>query len=151
MLKYEFENGVAHWICMTARGFERAMRSELVPEGITHRQCQVLAWLALKGSLSQVELAERMNIEPATLVSVIDRMERDGLLARESDPDDRRRKMIKPLPKAEPVWKKVSVCAERVQARATKGMTKKQLKTLTELLQIVEANLGTSKPVMQVV
>jgi MarR family transcriptional regulator for hemolysin len=90
-------------------------------------------------------------VEPATLVSVIDRMERDGLLARESDPDDRRRKIIKPLPKAQPVWKKVAVCAERVQARATKGMTKKQLRTLTELLQIVEANVSGAKQIMQAV
>lgn len=142
MLQYDFHNSIGFWICMAARCYERVIHQELLPEGITHRQCQVLAWLALEGELSQVELADRMNIEPPTLVRVLDRMERDGLIAREGCAGDRRRKMIKPLPKAKPIWKKITACAERVRDRAAKGMTRQQRETLKELLQMVEANLA---------
>jgi MarR family transcriptional regulator, transcriptional regulator for hemolysin len=142
VLNYDFQSSIGYWICTAAHHFERSMNHELTPEGITFRQGQVLACLALEGSLSQVELAERMNIEPPTLVRVLDRMERDGLLLRESCPDDRRRKIIRPLPKAKPVWKRIIACAERVRANATRGMTPSQIKKLKELLSIVEANLG---------
>ena len=144
MLTYDFQSSIGYWICTAAHDFERSMNHELTPEGITFRQCQVLACLALEGRLSQVELAERMNIEPPTLVRVLDRMERDGLLLRESCPDDRRRKMIRPLPKAKPVWKRIIACAERVRANATRGMTSSQLKQLKQLLNVVHNNLSAN-------
>lgn len=141
MLQYDFQSSIGYWICLSARHFERAMNQELTPEGITYRQCQVLGWLALEGSLSQVELAERMNIEPPTLVRILDRMERDGLLHRESCPEDRRRKMIRPLEKSKPMWNRIVECAMRVRERATRGMTEEEIATLKELLTKVQNNL----------
>jgi MarR family transcriptional regulator for hemolysin len=145
MLEYDFQNSLGYWICTAAHHFERSMNQELVPEQITYRQCQVLACLALEGSMSQVALAERMKIEPPTLVRVLDRMERDGLIARDDCPGDRRRKMIRALPKARPVWKRIIACAERVRAKATHGLTAQQLKTLKQLLERVQLNLREDK------
>ena len=62
-----------------------------------------------------------MNIEPPTLVRVLDRMERDGLVSRTGCADDRRRKMIKPLPKAKPIWKKIVASAEAVRGAGGRG------------------------------
>jgi len=141
VLQYDFQGSIGYWIFMTARIYERAMQQELVPAGITHRQCQVLCWLALEGPLSQVELADRMSIEPPTLVRILDRMERDSLLVREPSEHDRRVKKVRVLPKAKPVWKKIVQCAERVRARAARNLTAAQTETLKELLEIVQHNL----------
>jgi DNA-binding MarR family transcriptional regulator len=142
MLEYDFQSSVGHSICMTAHLFERAINQELSPEGITFRQTQVLAWQAYEGiALSQAELAERMNIEPPTLVSVLDRMERDGLLVREACPNDRRKNLIRLLPKAEAVWKTIVGCAERVRERAVSDLTDEEVETLHQLLGRVQANL----------
>jgi MarR family transcriptional regulator for hemolysin len=141
VLDNDFQETLGHGLCKVAHLFERAMRDELDPQGITFRQCQVLAWLALEGEMSQVELADRMSIEPPTLVGVLDRMERDGLLTRKSDPHDRRRKIIAPSPKAEPVWKKIIACGDRVEARARRDLSPRQFEALKELLGIVERNL----------
>ena len=148
MLEYDFESSVSHSIYMTAHAYERAMNEELAPEGITHRQCQVLGWLALEGGLSQVELSERMSIEPPTLVGILDRMERDGLLTRAACLDDRRRKIVTPLPKAEAVWQKIIACAERVHQRATEGMSPDQLASAQLALDQVRANLAR-QPALQ--
>lgn len=143
MLEFDFQSSIGHAICMTGHLFERAMRDELVPSGITFRQCQVLAWLAMEGEpMSQVELADRMNIEPPTLVSALDRMERDGLIVREPCAEDRRKKFVKPLPKAKGVWKKIIACAERVRQRATGGLSEQEVATLHSLLVRVQTNLG---------
>jgi MarR family transcriptional regulator for hemolysin len=141
MLKYDFESSVAHSIFMSAHAYERAMNGELAPEGITNRQCQVLGWLALEGALSQIELAERMTIEPPTLVGILDRMERDGLLTRAPCATDRRRKIVTPLPKAEAVWQKIIACGEGVHRRATEGMSSDQLGSAKVVLDQVRANL----------
>src|ERR1700755_1207342 len=105
MLQYDFQSSIGYWICMASRAYERAMHQELVPAGITHRQCQGLFWLAHDGPLSQVALADPMSIEPPPLVRILDRMERDGLLVRETSENDRRVKRIRLLPRAKPVWK----------------------------------------------
>jgi MarR family transcriptional regulator, transcriptional regulator for hemolysin len=147
MLQYDFQSSIGYWICMTSRAYERAMQQQLVPAGITHRQCQVLFWLALDGPLPQVELAERMSIEPPTLVRVLDRMERDGLLVREPCENDRRVKIVRALPKAKPVWKKIVQCAQRVRGQASRNLTAAQCETLRELLRIVQGNLQNPNPV----
>ena len=97
MLEYDFENSVGYWICQASQIFQRAFNEELAPQGVTFRQAQVLGCLALEGRLSQTDLAERMRIEPPTLVGILDRMERDGWIRRGGDTTDRRRKLIEPL------------------------------------------------------
>lgn len=144
MLEYDFHNSIGYWLCMTSHAYERAIHERLARQGITHRQCQVLAWLALEGEQSQVELAQRMNIEPPTLVRVLDRMERDGLVARVADPDDRRRKMIRPLPKAKPLWKKMVGTFQEVRTEVAADLTERQIATLKSLLDKIQANLAAS-------
>ena len=145
MLEYDFQSSIGYWLCTTSHAYERAMNEELTAQGITFRQCQVLAWLAMEGEQSQIELADRMRIEPPTLVRVLDRMERDGLVSRSSCAEDRRRKMIKPLAKARPIWKKIVASAEVVRARAIGGLSKQETATLRKLLGKVQENLGAAR------
>lgn len=141
MLEYDFENSAGFWIMTTAHDYERAFNDQLAPEGITLRQCQVLGFLALAGPLAQNELAERMRIEPPTLVGILDRMERDGWIRRNACPGDRRRKLIQPLPAAKPVWERIVKVARRLRSQATRGMTADDKITLRRLLKQVQKNL----------
>lgn len=145
MLEYDFQSSIGYWICVSARLFQRAMNEELEAQGITFRQCQVLGALACDGPLTQVELAERMTIEPPTLVAVLDRMERDGLIERVACPGDRRKKRVRPLPKARPMWKKIVAVAEKVRSRAAEGLKPDELDTLRRLLAAVQSNLERSR------
>ncbi len=144
MLQYDFDESVGYWLAMTTRACERALSTELAPHGFTLRQWQVLAWLALDGELSQVELAERMGLEPATLVGILDRMERAGWISRESCPSDRRKNLIVATRDAEPVWSKLAACARKVRKQAVRGLTTEQLQQLKSILTTIQENLGTS-------
>jgi MarR family transcriptional regulator for hemolysin len=141
VLEYDFENSVGYWICQASQVFQRAFNEELAPQGVTYRQAQVLGCLALEGRLSQTDLADRMRIEPPTLVGILDRMERDGWIRRSGDTADRRRKLIEPLAASKPAWTKIVATAKRVRARATRGMTSAQLAQLKKLLRLVQSNL----------
>lgn len=142
VLEYDFENSVGFWIMTAAHDYQRAVNDELAPTGITYRQCQVLGFLALAGPLPQAELADKMHLEPATLVGILDRMERDGWIKRLACRQDRRRKLIHPQPSAKPVWTKIVACVKRVRARATQGMKAGELATLKRLLGRVQKNLN---------
>lgn len=149
MLQYDFENSAGYWLCSASHAFQKAFNDELAPQGITYRQAQVLFCLALDGPLSQSKLADRMHIEPPTLVGVLDRMERDGWICRDPDPQDRRRKLIRPTPTANPVWNQIVECALKVRARASAGLNPEQLATLKELLEVVRNNLEQDLPALE--
>ena len=141
MLQYDFEESIGYWLTIATQAVHRALNDELGPHGITYRQSQVLAWLALEGELTQADLAGRMLIEPPTLVGILDRMERDGWIRRESSPTDRRKKLIRPDPAAEPVWDRVVTCARRVRARAARGLNPEDLERVRTVLAAIQANL----------
>jgi MarR family transcriptional regulator for hemolysin len=145
-LAHNFEDSVGYWICRASRAFERAMNDELAPRGITFRQAQVLWLLAHDGSLSQTDLAERMRVEPPTLVGILDRMEREGWIRREGDANDRRRKFIAPLPKAKPVWNKIIACSDKVRTRGNDGLSPEDQQLLRRLLGRVVENLSADEP-----
>lgn len=142
MLRFDFENSVGYWIFATAHEFSCALNDELQTHGITYRQWEVLAWLSYAGEMSQAELAERIGIEAPTLVGVLDRMERDGWIQRIPSEADRRKKMIRPTPKVEPLWSQMIACGMRVRARALAGLTPEQLETMLAVLGTIRANLS---------
>jgi MarR family transcriptional regulator for hemolysin len=144
VLEYDFEDSIAYWVCMTARAFERALNEELAPHGITFPQVQVLGWLALEGELSQSQLAERLRVEPPTLAGTLDRMERDGWICRQTSPDDRRKKLVRPAPRVQPVWTKIVTCARRMRARAAEGIDPADLKAVQRTLAAIQENLKTA-------
>lgn len=143
-LDYDFERSVGYWVISAAQAFQKAFNAEVAPHGITFRQTQVLGWLALQGELSQTDLAARMMIDPSTLVGVLDRMERDGLICREASSSDRRRNVIRVHPNAVAVWAKVAECGHRVRARAVEGLSEERVMDLIALLQQMITNLNES-------
>lgn len=148
MLKYDFEASAGYWLTRTYTAYTHAVQQALAPQGITFRQAQVLAWISARGPLSQRELAEDMLIEPPNLVGVLDRMEAAKLIQRKPCDDDRRRKLIHPLPAAEGVWEKIASIGNVIREQAVKGMTKSECRELKALLEKMEenlSNLDTSK------
>ena len=142
MLKYDFENSVGCWVFSTTQEISRAMNDELAAHGITSRQWQVLALISSAGELSQSELAERMSIEGPTLVGVLNRMERDGWIQPVPAESDRRKKLICPTERVEPLWETMVACSHRVRARATRGLTAAQIIELRDLLAHIRKNLS---------
>lgn len=143
MFRYDFEQSLIYWVCTASQAMEKALNEELAPLGITHRQWQVLGWLALEGGLSQAELAERMRVEPPTLAGIVERMERDGWLERSSCPQDRRRKRLTPTDRVAPVWEAIASAARRVRARAAEGFSEGELAWLLDALERIRSNVSS--------
>jgi MarR family transcriptional regulator for hemolysin len=71
---------------LMTRNFDR--RAQKV--GLSRAQWQVLAWLKRNEGISQIKLADLLEISPMTLVRLIDRLEARRLIERRPDPADRR-------------------------------------------------------------
>lgn len=58
--------------------------------GLTGAQLVILRLLSLSGRLSLSDISDRIRAKNSTVTGIIDRMERDGLVARRRSDDDRR-------------------------------------------------------------
>lgn len=149
MADYDFDESIGYWLTITTQAWHRVMIERLAPEGITYRQMHVIGWLKHSGDLSQAELARKMMIEPPTLVRILDRMEDTGLVRRFDDPDDRRRRILRLTPRAEPMWDRITECAREMRAAAETGLSPAEVGQLKRLLRRVHANLGVEEAVPQ--
>ena len=146
MLEHDFKENLGYWVGMASRAFERALNEELAPHGITLRQCQVLGWLALEKELTLSQLADRLRIEPPTLVRILDRMERDGWVERHAEGRDRRKKLIRPTRRVQPVWEQMMACIRRVRARAIAGLDAVEVENTRRVLIAIQENLSVAIP-----
>ncbi len=83
-----------HYISRIARAFARIGDARLRGLGIATAQLPVLTALKHGALLSQTELARWAKVEQPTMAQMLARMERDGLIRREPDPNDRRSSLI---------------------------------------------------------
>jgi DNA-binding MarR family transcriptional regulator len=69
----------------------------------------------LRGPVTAGRLAELTGLTTGAITGVIDRLERIGLARRESDPDDRRKTLVRALPA---VWERIAPLFEPMERSA---------------------------------
>jgi MarR family transcriptional regulator, transcriptional regulator for hemolysin len=114
--------------------------------GLTLPQCRALVHLANNEGISQVQLAEFTDIEPMSLVRILDRMESDGLVERRNDPADRRARCLYLKPKAKPVVDDIWHLVELTRREAFAGVPKRQADLLISLLEKIQSNFVSLQP-----
>jgi MarR family transcriptional regulator for hemolysin len=145
MTKYDFENSVGFIVNNTAKSFQRSLDIELRKNvGVTLSQWRVVGALVLQPGLTQKEIADKMGIEGATLVPVIDRMEKDGLLKRKTDLADRRANRIYLTPKADSLWESMTECALKIRKSSTKNISENDIQITLDTLHKISKNLASS-------
>lgn len=129
---------------LVGRRLERA----LVEEGlaITPAQARVLLALHFQGPLTQAALALQTGVDPSTLVSTLDVMERDGMAVREPSPDDRRAHLVSLTASGEELVPGLFALWDAVEAELTRAMPPADRKSLTAMLQELMGRLYAGDP-----
>lgn len=144
MTKYDFEASVGFVVNNTAKTFQKTLDLELRKNvGVTISQWRVVVALIQHHGLTQKEIAYKVGVEGATLVPVIDKMEKEGLLKRKPDSKDRRVNRIYLTPKADSLWNSMMECALHIRKVSTKDISENELETMLETLRKISKNLST--------
>lgn len=93
--------------------------------------------------LSPTAIAERLIVTTASVTSLLDTLERRGLVERRPDPSDRRRLLIVITPDGKALVDQFLPEIVALQTAALATLTEAQRRQLVELLGSVGANLGT--------
>src|ERR687885_2593209 len=116
MQEYDFENSIGFVVNRTARSFVKALDLELHDKvGVTVGQWKVIVMLVKQNGLTQKETADKLGLEGPTLIPIIDKMEKEGLVIRKVDTDDRRNNRICRTDKADALWDRMMECASKVK------------------------------------
>lgn len=115
--------------------------------GLTRAQWRALAFLAREEGISQARLADILEVEPITLVRLVDRMEEAGWVVRRAHPTDRRLRLLFLTEKARDTFARMRVIGAKVRAEALAGLTSEEHDLLIDLLLRVRTNL--SEPVTE--
>lgn len=129
-----------------SRLYVRRFEQRAAALDLTLPQCRTLVYLALHERLSQTRLGELTDVEPMTLVRILDRMESDGWLERRIDPSDRRARFVHLKAKAKPLVDEIWKLADLTRHEAFLDMPKRQVNALIALLGQVRSNLATLEP-----
>jgi MarR family transcriptional regulator, transcriptional regulator for hemolysin len=116
--------------------------------GLTLPQCKALVYLANHQGISQVRLAELTDIEPMTLVRILDRMESDGWLERCSDPTDRRARCLYLTAKGKPLVDDIWHLVDLTRREAFEGIPRKHADLMIELLEKIQSNFASLEPLL---
>lgn len=132
---------VSFWINRASRLLLRLQDERLRPYGLGMSQMPVLHALEDGGALSQKELAQRARVEQPTMAEMLSRMERDGVVEREPNPEDRRGTLISLSRRARSRWPKGKVELMAVEGEATAGFSAADKAQLLALLRRFVENL----------
>ena len=133
----------ANLVFELARLFRRRMDEALSAERIevTPAEGRTLLRIARSGPMRQNALAEAMGVEPMTLSGLLDRLERGGLIVRETDPADRRAKLVRTRPEASALIARIEAVAGRLREQAAHGIGPAERDTARRVLARMRKNL----------
>jgi len=113
-------------------------------QGLTRSQWQTIAYLAKLEGVHQTALAEVLEIEPMTLVRILDRLEQRGLIERRLDPDDRRAWRLYLTDAARPILAAIQPLGEATRIEALKGVGDEDRAQLIATLTLMKSNLAAA-------
>lgn len=118
-------------------------QKSLAPWGITMAHWYYLRVLE-PGSLNQLELSKRVGIASTTAVPALDFLEKQELVVRTRDPQDRRKYNVSLTNKGKALINEVMEVFDRVLQESLKGTSQKEMEIVWKNLLLLESNLLAS-------
>ncbi len=120
----------------------QVLEKKLAPLGITYQEFRIAGLLLGDNYTTQKDLAEKLNVRPATLSIAISKLSKRGIVSRIPSKTDRRVNYLR-LRQSRKIAQ-VSRILYTLEQELTKGIGNKDLQTTNKVLcQIIE-NLATS-------
>lgn len=130
----------------TSRAWRQAVDRRLKYLGVSQASWMTIAFAAkARSPLSQSELADKLGVEGATMVAMIDRLVIAGLVQREASTTDRRVKRVVLTPAGAKIYDKVKAEALALRKELLTNTDPKKILIATELLESLREIIETKR------
>ncbi len=127
-----------------ARLMRKRFEQRTARVGFTRAQWQALVYLARNEGIHQAGLAELLDVEPISLMRILDKLQARGLVERRQHPRDRRVWLLYLTPEAHPSLDILRSLGEQTRAEALAGISDDDREKLMSVLDALHANLITA-------
>ncbi|MCD2172954.1 MarR family winged helix-turn-helix transcriptional regulator [Rhizobium sp. C4] len=110
--------------------------------GLTRSQWQTLALLSRNEGVNQKALAEMQEVEPITLMRLIDKLSEHGLVERRKHETDRRIWLLYMTERARSLLGEMRGMATETGAEAMDGISETDQRRMLEMLETMKSNLS---------
>lgn len=138
---FDLESCIGFLTNAQAKKLSEAFNNKLTLKGITRVQWIAMYYLDKFNSLSQMELAEKLDIKPSSVVRLMDRMERDGLVQRVKNPEDRRAHNLILTDKGQTFWNDVKEEGPAMSEIFAKDISDEELDIFKKVLDKMVENI----------
>jgi DNA-binding MarR family transcriptional regulator len=135
------ESHVAFLLYDAAKHFRLAIAARVEVFGLTPAMWRCLAYLEIHGGASLRALAEALEVQPMSVVRIVDELETRGLVRRAADPRDRRALQLFLTDAAEPVVARIWQVVDDLVAETRGDMSNEQIEALANSLRTMRSAL----------
>ena len=140
----DLEERFANALYGTARAWRQAIDRRLKYLGVSQASWMTIAVAAkAREPLSQSELANRLAVEGATMVAMVDRLVKAGLVKREPSTVDRRIKRVVVTEAGYRLFDAVKTEAAAVRKELLSKLDPRKLEAATEVLEALQGMIET--------
>lgn len=134
-------------LVLAARRWRSMLDENLRVIGQSAARMEALSAIMHSPSLSaQVDIAKRLRIEGPTMTRMLDTLEKDGLVQRLPDPNDRRTKQLRLTPAGEQALDQIFAIAADLRTRLLDGLTPERVKAENDFFSMLLARLDAGLP-----
>lgn len=124
----------------TARDIRLAYDNCFEPLNLNLSQASLVGYIAENGPMNQTQLAAALVLGRAATGSLVDQLEKRGLVQRAPDPDDRRVWLVENTAHGVDVAVEIVSIDEQLRKRVRVGITREERQQLADLLLRMSAN-----------
>lgn len=139
------EEFIGYHVYQAHRALAGILDATLAPYGITGSQWNALNQLERHGAMTQSDLSEVLQRQPATVARMIDRLVKRGLVKRTPHPTDRRTNIVSNTKKATDLLVEVEPYVVKCAESIALGISDEDLATFFRVLDTVQANVSQSE------
>ena len=139
-----YEDSIGNNIHILSRQLKREMDFKLTKYGITGVQSAMIGFIydeAKKKDVFAKDIEKNFDTRRASIAGMLQNMEKNGLIKRETVGGDARLRRIVLTDKALEIRKEVQKNIRKVEKQAMEGLTKEEVKKYVELTKKMSANL----------
>lgn len=126
---------------------ERYIIDRLLEEkGIYFGQPPILCFLSKNPNATQKDIADSLNISPASVAVSVKRMEKAGIISRETDKDDARRNNLSLTEKGAELEKFARQTFNDVDSAKISGLSQEEISLMLSVIRKMSDNLSESFP-----
>jgi MarR family transcriptional regulator, temperature-dependent positive regulator of motility len=132
-----FQSGTGYLLGKVGSVARQRWTTTLAQTGVSPNQFLVLMALAETGQVCQQFLAGVIGIDPRNIVPILDSLEGRGLVSRETDPADRRRRLIELTGAGRRIAAELSALGEQTEREMLESVPRADQESLRRILRSV--------------